>query len=185
MVLNRMAAKTAEVRETLEQRIRSLSSQLGNERKRLEKAMDFMLDGTISKDDYLRKKSKAEEIQQQIAKARRAIHYQDRVKSIAMELMFDLPKLYKAATPESKNLILATLFPSGFTIDKASGVCRTPEINSVLSAIAGGSTGYGNLEMIKQSKTAQIVVLGERPEQNRIAYHFQLIQNLAINYKAA
>ena len=165
-VLDKMNKKTAVVKEQLNARLRRLASELGKEKKRADKALVLLLDDTINKDQYLKQKNRVEEVEQEAAKVRHALNYQDQVKKIALELLFDLPKLYSAATPESKNLILATLFPSGFIIEKASGVCRTPEINSVLSSIAGGSSGYKNIEIVEESKTAKFVVLGERRDLN-------------------
>jgi len=93
LVEDKINQKTAKVMKQLKARKNILSSNLSREKARAEKAMNFMLDGTITKEDYLKIKSRIEEMELKLRKLKKALMHQNSVKSIALELLFNLPKL--------------------------------------------------------------------------------------------
>lgn len=136
----------------LRNRMKPLEAALTKNDKRLSKLKFLLTDDEISIEEYRTIKSQIQkdrvEKEVELKRIKKRLTNVDNETDSILKLLRNLQAIYFSCDNPHKRLLLDTIFPKGFTIEKVkveqktSYRCRTPKINDLLDILCWNSVGY-------------------------------------------
>lgn len=139
----------------------------------------LLADGGLSGKDYTEIKtdidSQEAQALQEIAKAQALNADIEQIILRACGFLTNICTIFAGANVEQKRKILQAVFPSGFSIEKATKKVRTPEINQIIGLICSFSSDNELLEIQNGANLSESPVKGG--EAGKLRTHASLLMN--------